>query len=325
MTTAANQNAMALDFPAAPTGKSGWPWENTLASPSKTNGERVSIVVPCYQGGDYLEESLRSLILQNHPDLEIIVMDGGSTDNTPEILAKYQPWIARMESKPDRGQSHAINKGLALATGDYFNWHNADDVLLPGSLRETLAGFETHPDAMYISRHRKLLHTDGREEEKPNRPRPGVVDIRRALISACPGAQPGGLMRMDAVREAGGVDESFKCCMDEELMMKLRMRGPGYYLDGPGILFRVHPGQQSTVLLDERIREKFLIIDRVYAAMPEDDPLRELRASSLVFASRHAAGLCERANHPLRAKAWKLRALAHRLAARAKGVEIEYL
>ena len=95
---------------------------------------RISVIIPTLNQGEFIEDTLRSVIDQNYPNLELIVMDGGSTDRTRGILARHAQHIAYSESAPDRGQSHAINKGLARATGDVWCYLNSDDLLMPGSL-----------------------------------------------------------------------------------------------------------------------------------------------------------------------------------------------
>lgn len=301
------------DLPAPPEGRTGWPWTEETP-PTADPLPSVTIVMPCYQSADTLEESLRSVLLQGIPALQVVVMDGGSTDDTVEILECYAPWLHHWESRPDRGQTHAIAKGFARAEGDMINWHNADDILTPGSLQGTLRGFDRYPDAVYLSRHRLLMYPDGRIEEKPSRPKPGLIDLHTSLLVSSPGGQPGGLMRREAVEAVGGVDERFVCCMDEDLMMRMRIQqGPGYYLDNPGIIFRVHPDQKSLRLTRERVREKFLILKRSYDSLADDDPLQELKASSRIFAAGHAISLFRAAGDLNRAKYWHIR---YRLACR---------
>ena len=304
MTVAKSTGPVIRDLPPAPPGKKGWPWtESGVVSNTPSS---VSIVVPCKNAVSFIEESIRSVLLQGIPNLQLIVIDGGSTDGTIDIIRRYEPWISDWISEPDRGQSNAINKGLARCRGSYFNWHNGDDILLPGSLAETLEGFERYPDAMYICRPRKLLYPDGRIENKTNHPTAGEYSLRNALLSGCPGSQPGGLMRLDEVKKVGGLQEDFYCCMDEELMMKLRLRGPGYYLEKPGFIFRVHPDQQSTVLLRERIAEKVRIIEASFEALPEGHPFQHLRASAHIFAAQHAASLCRNQGKRMQALRWYL-------------------
>jgi cellulose synthase/poly-beta-1,6-N-acetylglucosamine synthase-like glycosyltransferase len=105
------------ELPSAPPGKTGWPWteESTAPPPSMADGkdwERITIVTPSFNQGAFIEETIRSVLLQGYPNLEYIVMDGGSTDNSVQIIKKYSPWLNYWVSEPDGGQSDAINRGL---------------------------------------------------------------------------------------------------------------------------------------------------------------------------------------------------------------------
>lgn len=291
------------DLPPPPPEKTGWPWtEETPSDGADTIHcplPRISLVTPNYNGGAFLEECIRSVLLQGYPDLEYVVIDGGSTDNSVEIIRKYAPWLSYWESQEDRGQSHAINKGLAKSTGKYFNWHNADDVLLPGSLFETVAGFERHPDALYISRTRLLMDESGRVFSKPYTPEPGLIDLRKSLIVTSPGSQPGGLLDREQVVAAGAVDETLHSCMDEDLLLRLRLKGPGYYVEKPGFIFRTHKHQKSQALTPQRVREKFIISKKIFSLLPPEDPLRALQPEARIFAHRHGARLYREAGQRL--------------------------
>ena len=95
---------------------------------------KLSIIVPCYNSAKYIEETLSSIAAQNYPNLELIIMDGGSKDETPAIVEKFRPLVSTFISEKDKGQADAILKGFARATGDYVGWCNADDTYLPGAL-----------------------------------------------------------------------------------------------------------------------------------------------------------------------------------------------
>ncbi|WP_280990766.1 glycosyltransferase family 2 protein [Bradyrhizobium sp. ISRA436] len=128
------------ELPGPPSNTTGWPWtaETSPLPETRPDGSpwpRISIVTPNYNYGHFLEETIRSVLLQGYPNLEYVVIDGGSTDQSVEILKKYEPWLTRWTSEKDDGQAHAINKGLALVSGSYVNWLNSDDILLPLALR----------------------------------------------------------------------------------------------------------------------------------------------------------------------------------------------
>ena len=111
---------------------------------------RISIVTPSYNQGQYLEETIRSVLLQGYPNLEYLVIDGGSTDESVELLQRYDQWIAHWVTEPDRGQPHALNKGLARCTGDILGWINSDDLLLPEALSHLAVAAKKHPRAMIL-------------------------------------------------------------------------------------------------------------------------------------------------------------------------------
>jgi glycosyltransferase involved in cell wall biosynthesis len=128
-----------VELPPPPPGKTGWPWslEDQIHSVTMPDGDRlprISIVTPSFNQGQYIEETIRSVLLQGYPDLEYIIIDGGSTDQSVEIIQKYEPWLSYWVSEPDDGQSDAINKGFGRSTGRILNWLNSDDALEKNAL-----------------------------------------------------------------------------------------------------------------------------------------------------------------------------------------------
>ncbi|MBR6244497.1 glycosyltransferase [bacterium] len=110
---------------------------------------KFSIVIPSYNQGEFLERTLLSVINQG-VETEIIVIDGGSADNSVEIIKKYEDKIAYWVSEKDRGQSHALNKGFAQATGEIFGWQNSDDIYMPGAFKKVLEVFEKFPEKKIV-------------------------------------------------------------------------------------------------------------------------------------------------------------------------------
>jgi hypothetical protein len=143
------------ELPSAPLGKTGWPWKNESHRLPHTMADgrswpRISIVTPSYNQGQFIEETIRSVLLQGYPNLEYIVIDGDSTDASVDTIRRYAPWLAHWSSERDEGQSDAINKGLRLAKGDIVAWLNSDDLLTPGALQAVAARFASEKEPAVV-------------------------------------------------------------------------------------------------------------------------------------------------------------------------------
>lgn len=135
-------------LPPPPEGRTGWPWTEACDPlPAVNNQPRITIVIPSYNQADYIEETLRSILLQGYPNLELLVEDGASDDGTLEVLRRYDAW-ADWRSEPDRGQGHAINKGFARATGDVVTFISSDDLYLPGTFADVAANLKDGLDGV---------------------------------------------------------------------------------------------------------------------------------------------------------------------------------
>ncbi|RWY57557.1 glycosyltransferase family 2 protein [Mucilaginibacter gilvus] len=131
-------------LPPPPANKHGWPW-TTQTNPGlyegKTSWPKITIVTPSFNQGEFLEQTIRSVLLQNYPNLEYIIIDGGSTDNSTGILKKYSHWISYWQSEKDKGQSNAINLGFSLSSGRYHGWINSDDYYLENVFHNVAGAF----------------------------------------------------------------------------------------------------------------------------------------------------------------------------------------
>ncbi len=150
-------------LPAPPAGKQGWPWQVTPAATAAniTGWPKISVVTPSFNQGQFIEQTIRSVLLQNYPNLEYLVIDGGSSDASVDVIRKYAPWLSYWVSEPDRGQSHAINKGFARATGDILCWLNSDDYFAPDTL-QTAARVLSQPGNQALVGHTAAVYQDGR-------------------------------------------------------------------------------------------------------------------------------------------------------------------
>ena len=123
------------DLPSPPPARTGWPWTEVPDLPSDASSlPRLTVVTPTLNQARFLEETIRSVLLQGYPNLEYVILDGGSRDETREVLERYSPFVTRWRSAPDQGQAAAIAEGFKDSRADLLAWLNSDDVYLPGAL-----------------------------------------------------------------------------------------------------------------------------------------------------------------------------------------------
>jgi len=183
----------------------------------------VSIVTPSYNQARFLEETILSVLNQDYPKIEYLVIDGGSTDGSLEIIRRYQDRLAYWVSEPDRGQSHAINKGFHRANGEILAWLNSDDVYCPGAVRAAVEFFESHPDVALMYGRADVIDSDGTMVSSipwEDFDAPGCITRHRYPIP-----QPAAFFRREAVQRVGELDERLNYCMDWDYWIRIALAG----------------------------------------------------------------------------------------------------
>jgi glycosyltransferase involved in cell wall biosynthesis len=209
----------------------------------------VSIVTPSYNQADYLEETIRSVLNQDYLDqdgahIEYIIVDGGSSDSSLEIIQRYADRLAWWVSEPDRGQTDAINKGFARASGDILAWINSDDSYLPNAVSEAAAFLQTHPQAAMVYGDANLVDEEGHVIGKFPARQTDYQRLRQGYVHI---PQQAAFFRADLWREVGPLDPSFYFAMDYDLWVRLARRAPLYYHPRLWANFRLHASGKSVV------------------------------------------------------------------------------
>jgi glycosyltransferase involved in cell wall biosynthesis len=241
----------------------------------------VSIVTPSYNQGRYIEETLQSVLNQDYPNLEYIVVDGGSSDNTIEILKKYEgrlTWI----SEKDRGQADAINKGFHMAKGEILAWLNSDDTYLPGAVHKSVRYLEAHPEVGML--YGEGYHVD-EEGEFIERYYTEPFDYQR-LSEVCFICQPTVFLRAEVIRTVGPLDVTLDYCLDYEYWMRIAKRFRIGYLGSYLANSRLH---MDTKTLSKRVevhQETLQVVKRHYGRVP----MRWINAYAHVYLTEKLLG-----------------------------------
>ncbi len=175
---------------------------------------KISIVTPSFNQGAFLEETIDSVLSQNYPNLEYIIIDGGSSDNSIEIIKRYERHLTYWISEKDRGQSHAINKGLKKVTGDIFNWLNSDDFYEPKALFKVGEVFKDKRVKMAAFRS-NIFGKESRVSKGTD-----IFENLEKTIAYSRIDQPETFFSFDAIKEIGGVKENMHYCMDQDLYLR---------------------------------------------------------------------------------------------------------
>lgn len=219
--------------------RSGWPWSAEPPRPTLAAPPRITVVTPSFNQGRYIEAAIRSVLMQGYPELEYIILDGGSTDESAAVIERYAPWLAHWTSAPDDGPAQAINRGLARATGDILCWLNADDLYLPGALWAAASAFDRQPEAA-------LVYGEGWYIDEAGEPIEPCRFVRRRferryLVNRDPILQPAAFWRRALWQAAGPLDEGLRWVFDWEWFIRAQGQGAFAYLPRELALYRVQP------------------------------------------------------------------------------------
>ncbi len=221
---------------------------------------KISIIIPSFNQGHFISQTIESVISQRYPNLEIIVIDGGSTDNAVDVIKKYEQHLTYWISEPDNGQADAINKGLQICTGDIFNWLNSDDYLEPGSLFKIAEAFSDPKVELVAGKVRNFSEIS--EEIVPNQNLSA-----KGLMCWEPGVkfvQPGVWMRRLLLEKCGGINDSFHFAFDWDLYIRYLYYFPNVKeIDDLLVHFRLHENSKTQSMYEKFQIEQNTIIEKL--------------------------------------------------------------
>jgi glycosyltransferase involved in cell wall biosynthesis len=225
---------------------------------------RVTIITPSYNQADFIEQTIRSVLEQNYPNLEYMIVDGGSTDGSVEIIRRYAGQLAWWVSEKDSGQAEAINKGFARASGEFVAWVNSDDLLQPGAILAAVEAFQQHPEAGLV--YGDVLAINGAGQAiNLMKFAPYRLEDLMAFKVIC---QPGVTMRRAVLEQAGYLDARMHYMLDHHLWLRMVRLAPMVYLARQQAMARYHAAAKNLVQA-ARFGEEGLLIAAWLEKQPE--------------------------------------------------------
>jgi len=219
----------------------------------------VSIVTPSYNQARYLEATIQSVLAQDYPRIEYIVMDGASTDSSVEIIKKHESRLAYWISEKDNGQADAINKGMARANGEILAWLNSDDYYLPKTISAAMKVFEENPDVVMLYGDMLAVDEQGKTINVLKYKQLSLEDLLCFQIIG----QPAVFFRREAYEKTGGLDPTFHFLLDHHLWIRLAQQGKILHVPQIWAAARYHAEAKNRVKASEFGREAFRILDWV--------------------------------------------------------------
>lgn len=226
----------------------------------------ISIITPSFNQGSFIEETILSVLSQDYPDLEYLIMDGGSSDSTLSVLKKYSGKLAWL-SETDHGQTDAINKGLRRATGAIVGYLNGDDLLLPGALRKVAEAFIAEPQTWWVTGKCRIV------DEENNEIRRAITVYKNTLLHVRSFSsllmtnyisQPATFWRREALESIGYLDEGLRYVMDYEYWLRLYSKSPPVFIPEYLAAFKIHRNSKTTSTghKDVYVAEEKIVVQR---------------------------------------------------------------
>ena len=209
---------------------------------------KVSIITPSFNQARFLEQTICSVLEQDYPNIEYIVIDGGSSDGSLEIIQKYADRLAYWQSQKDKGQTDAINQGFARATGEILAWLNSDDILYPGAVSAAVRQLQDHPEVAMVYGDCHWINSEGKVIGNFPAAQTDLQKLRRGYVHI---PQQTAFFRTDLWRKVGPLDDSFYFAMDYDLWTRLASHSPLLYVPELWAAFRLHEGAKS-IAADDR-------------------------------------------------------------------------
>ncbi len=243
----------------------------------------VSIITPSYNQAAFLEQTIQSVLGQDYPNLEYLIVDGGSTDGSVEMIHKYAGKLAWWISEKDRGTADGINKGLKRAKGEIVAWLNSDDIYLPGALTQAVQALRTFSDAGMVFSDVFSIDADGKRFNLMRYGDWGLSELIRFRIIG----QPGVFIRRSALEAAGWLDESYHYLFDHHLWLRIGLSGSIRYIPGARwAAARYHPGAKNVAQAAAFGAEAYRILEWMESAPDFQPHLAGIRRQARAGAHR---------------------------------------
>lgn len=217
----------------------------------------ISIITPSFQQASFIEETIQSVLSQDYPTIEYIVIDGGSTDGSVEIIQRYANQLAFWVSEPDNGQADAINKGFSKATGKYIAWLNSDDVYYPGAVASAVAALEANSDVAFVYGQDVSVDGNGKTITTHKHSQYDVLDFLSMRIIG----QPAVFMRKSAFDATDGLNLEFHFLLDHQLWIQMARIAPVLYVPEIWAEAKYHPDAKNIAQAAKFLDEIYQIIN----------------------------------------------------------------